>query len=110
MMTLQRSLTWLLLATSVVALTACGSRAPSRMTYAAATPLTDLNLLRDEIPEVLLKAQKKPYATPEDQSCGARRCKCTCWTRCWALTWTRPQPMPTPAWWSGAPMQPRTRP
>lgn len=70
-MTLQRSLTWLLLATSVVALTACGSRAPSRMTYAAATPLTDLNLLRDEIPEVLLKAQKKPYATPEDQSCGA---------------------------------------
>ena len=41
------------------------------MTYAAATPLTDLNLLRDEIPEVLVRAQQTPYALPDDQNCGA---------------------------------------
>ena len=36
---------------------------------AAATPLTDLNLVRDEIPSILLAAQAAPYAVPENLSC-----------------------------------------
>ena len=36
---------------------------------AAATPLSDLNLIRAEIPPVLITAQKGPYAVPLKASC-----------------------------------------
>jgi hypothetical protein len=37
----------------------------------AATPLTDVNVVRAEIPPVLQTAQKAPYATPADKGCVA---------------------------------------
>lgn len=37
----------------------------------ATTPLTDLNLVRADIPPVLAAAQKAPYAVPSDRSCEA---------------------------------------
>jgi hypothetical protein len=36
---------------------------------AATAPLTDLNLLKAKIPEVLLAAQQAPYAPPTDPTC-----------------------------------------
>jgi hypothetical protein len=57
----------------VVMLSACASKSVSktqaRVTTAAATPLSDLNLLRNEIPEVLQQALKAPYLKPADVSC-----------------------------------------
>ncbi|MBI5927008.1 MAG: hypothetical protein HY836_15560 [Aquabacterium sp.] len=57
----------------VVLLSACASKSvsktQSRMTTAAVTPLNDLNLVRDEIPEVLQNAVKAPYLKPADGSC-----------------------------------------
>jgi hypothetical protein len=38
---------------------------------AATTPLTDLNVVRAEIPPVLVAAKKAPYAAPGDKSCTA---------------------------------------
>lgn len=38
---------------------------------AATTPLSDLNVVRAEIPPVLSAAQKAPYAAPADRSCAA---------------------------------------
>lgn len=55
----------------LLALGACASKAPSRMTEAATTPLSDLNIVRANIPTVLAEAQKHPYQAPEDQSCSA---------------------------------------
>jgi len=37
---------------------------------AATTPLSDLNLVHDKIPAVLLAAQKAPYAPPADPTCA----------------------------------------
>ncbi|WP_290644001.1 hypothetical protein [Aquabacterium sp.] len=62
----------------VVLLSACASKGTSkgmaktqsRMTTAAATPLNDLNLVRDEIPEVLQNAAKEPYLKPADANCA----------------------------------------
>ncbi len=42
----------------------------SQVTDAATAPLTDLNLVRADIPPVLIAAQKAPYAVPVDQSCA----------------------------------------
>ncbi|HEX5354589.1 MAG TPA: hypothetical protein VFW93_00125 [Aquabacterium sp.] len=57
----------------VVLLSACASKSvsktQSRMTTAATTPLNDLNLVRDEIPEVLQNAVKAPYLKPADATC-----------------------------------------
>jgi len=36
---------------------------------AATTPLSDINLIRAKIPELLISIQKKPYLPPQDQSC-----------------------------------------
>lgn len=55
--------------TLVVLLSACASKTQTRATTAAATPLSDLNLMRDEIPEVLQEALKKPYLLPPEQTC-----------------------------------------
>jgi len=43
----------------------------SRMADVATTPLHDLNLVRDEIPEVLLTARAQPYAAPANPACEA---------------------------------------
>lgn len=43
----------------------------STLVETAATPLTDLNLMRTEIPAVLVAARKMPYAEPADRSCPA---------------------------------------
>jgi hypothetical protein len=43
---------------------------PAELTHAATAPLTDLNLVRAEIPPILSAAQKEPYAAPGDGSCA----------------------------------------
>jgi hypothetical protein len=57
----------------VLGLTACASRDESRITDAATAPLSDLNLIRAEIPSILSDAQKQPYEVPADSSCNALR-------------------------------------
>jgi hypothetical protein len=60
------------------ALAACASpdakrsdNAQQQLTEAATTPLSDLNLVRADIPAVLAAAHKAPYALPADRSCAA---------------------------------------
>lgn len=55
----------------LLSLGACASKTSTRVTNAAVTPLSDFNIVREEIPEVLASAQKATYALPEDLSCGA---------------------------------------
>jgi hypothetical protein len=43
----------------------------SQVTDAATSPLTDLNLIRADIPPVLIAAQKAPYAVPADAGCAS---------------------------------------
>jgi hypothetical protein len=43
----------------------------AKLAQAAVTPLSDLNLVRGQIPPVLVAAQKAPYAVPADASCAA---------------------------------------
>lgn len=43
----------------------------TQLGQAATTPLTDLNLVRGEIPPLLAAAQKAPYAVPPERSCQA---------------------------------------
>jgi hypothetical protein len=52
----------------LLALGACASNDAGK---AVATPLTDVNVVRAEIPPVLQAAQKAPYAAPADRSCAA---------------------------------------
>jgi hypothetical protein len=52
------------------ALAACSSTEKSARD-AATTPLSDLNIVRAEIPPPLMAAQKAPYALPADRSCAA---------------------------------------
>jgi hypothetical protein len=54
-----------------LALVACAAPDSSRISDAAATPLSDLNLVHAEIPAVLVEARKRPYLAPVDQSCAA---------------------------------------
>lgn len=54
---------------AMLVLSACASKTQNRVTSAAATPLSDLNLVRDEIPEVLQNALKQPYQPPADATC-----------------------------------------
>jgi hypothetical protein len=44
-------------------------RQASKAEQAATTPLNDLNLMRERIPQVLLRAQADPYGVPVDSSC-----------------------------------------
>ena len=46
-------------------------RVGTQFTQAATTPLSDLNLVRADIPPVLLAAQKGPYLPPPDRACSA---------------------------------------
>src|SRR2546422_3036369 len=59
------------IAVLALALTACAVPEKSRMSDAATTPLSDLNLVHASIPAVLVDAQKRPYVAPADQSCTA---------------------------------------
>jgi hypothetical protein len=52
-------------ATSMVAT----SKTSSQLTQAVTTPLSDLNLVRDEIPLALQAAVKAPYAVPAVKNC-----------------------------------------
>jgi hypothetical protein len=58
-------------ACGLLLLGACASKTQTRVTDAAATPLSDLNLVRAELPEVLVYAQAHTYEPLEDQSCGS---------------------------------------
>ena len=49
---------------------ATAPQAGGMITSAITSPLNDLNLAQTDIPAVLLDAQKHPYATPADASCG----------------------------------------
>jgi hypothetical protein len=51
------------------ALGACASKTASRMGTAASSPLNDLNIIRTEIPDILLEAQKHPYQLPPKHDC-----------------------------------------
>lgn len=51
------------------ALSACVSDDQTRLTDAATSPLSDLNLIRTKIPPVLLDARKHPYAIPPAATC-----------------------------------------
>ncbi len=61
----------LLVISLTVLLCACASKDVSTVTQTAVVPLNDLNLVNAPIPEVLVAAQKAPYAAPSDASCVA---------------------------------------
>ena len=53
-------------------LAACAAAPPkASVADAATTPLSDLNLVRADIPPVLLAAQRQPYVVPADTNCAA---------------------------------------
>lgn len=47
------------------------SKTNTQITDAVNTPFSDLNLVRADIPPVLVAAQKAPYGLPADRSCPA---------------------------------------
>ena len=49
---------------------ACTTQETTGAAEAVATPISDLNLIRKKIPEILLDARDDPYAIPEDHSCA----------------------------------------
>jgi hypothetical protein len=53
------------------ALSACASKTASRMGTAATAPLNDLNIIRADIPDILIAAQQHPYLVPVDGNCAA---------------------------------------
>lgn len=56
----------------VLALSACASQNSGKgVTDAATTPLSDLNLVKAEIPPVLAEAVKAPYKAPAGPGCEA---------------------------------------
>lgn len=59
----------LLALVAVLVLTACASSSQDKVATAATTPLSDLNVVRADIPEVLKAAAAAPYAQPADASC-----------------------------------------
>ena len=54
-----------------LALSACVAGDQHKFSSAVATPLTDLNLVQDRIPEALMVAKQEPYRVPADQSCDS---------------------------------------
>lgn len=50
---------------------ACSTTDASRTASAVATPLSDLNLVKGQIPDLLLSAQRAPYALPQDRDCDS---------------------------------------
>jgi len=58
-------------AAATLTLAGCATDTPKRLGTAAVTPLSDLNVVRTDIPDVLQAAQKAPYVKPADCSCVA---------------------------------------
>lgn len=62
-------------AIAAAALTGCATssadKAGQAVGQAATTPLQDLNVVRADIPPVLVAAQKSPYALPAERACSA---------------------------------------
>lgn len=52
-------------------LAACSSTGSGKVADAATTPLSDLNVVRADIPDVLKAAAAAPYAVPADTACPA---------------------------------------
>jgi hypothetical protein len=52
-----------------LALTACATPEAARVSDAATTPLSDLNLVKSSIPAILNEARHHPYQVPDDKSC-----------------------------------------
>lgn len=63
--------TKLMLAAFLLVLGGCASKTVSRMGSAAAAPLKDLGISKEEIPAVLEKAKDNPYRMPGGPSCAA---------------------------------------
>ncbi|MGJ7913953.1 hypothetical protein ACI48D_00545 [Massilia sp. LXY-6] len=63
--------TKLMLAATLLVLGGCASKTVSRMGSAAAAPLKDLGISKEEIPAVLEKAKDNPYRMPAGRSCAA---------------------------------------
>lgn len=55
---------------AALALSACASSSQDKVANAATTPLSDLNVVRADIPDVLKAAAAAPYALPADASCA----------------------------------------
>lgn len=53
-----------------LALSGCASSDHDKLTDAATSPLSDLNLIQTKIPPVLLDARKQPYAVPPEATCA----------------------------------------
>ena len=56
---------------ALVAATGCASNTASRVGDAATAPLSDLNINKEDIPAVLVKAKQQPYLAPVGQNCVA---------------------------------------
>jgi outer membrane murein-binding lipoprotein Lpp len=57
---------------ATIALAGCATTDPAQQIgQAATTPLSDLNVVRAEIPPVLAAVRKAPYAAPTDKGCAA---------------------------------------
>ncbi|MBV1774240.1 hypothetical protein KSF73_00780 [Burkholderiaceae bacterium DAT-1] len=52
-------------------LAGCASTSSKRLGNAATTPLSDINLVRDDIPLVLASARQQPYALTDELACDA---------------------------------------
>ncbi len=70
MNTPQRMACWAMSVLMMATLGACASRDQKSVTDAATAPLSDLNLIKAEIPAALLKTQQGPYAVPAPVDCG----------------------------------------
>jgi len=55
---------------AALVLTACASSSQDKVSKAATTPLSDLNVVRADIPDVLKAALAAPYGAPTDGSCA----------------------------------------
>jgi hypothetical protein len=56
---------------AVLTLAGCASSSQDKVANAATTPLSDLNVVRADIPDVLRAAAAAPYAVPADTGCPA---------------------------------------
>jgi hypothetical protein len=59
----------ILFALSSLVFVACATNDADKVTTAATTPLSDLNLVNAPIPETLVAAQQAPYALPASLDC-----------------------------------------
>ena len=64
-----RRLAPLIISTYVLLCAACSSNQKTGVVEAAKTPLYDVNLIRVDIPPILLAAEQAPYAPPSDNAC-----------------------------------------